>query len=161
MSTRRARPRPLTGHSTRTGERGFTLIEIIIVLSIIGLLVGLGLPTYKSATVKAREAVLKENLFILRKLIDQYAQDKGKYPASLQTLVQDSYIRAIPVDPTTHLGDDVGRGPRAPLPRGPHDGGDPRRHRREIRIGRQVAHRWLALQHLVTGPGGGATSSSS
>jgi general secretion pathway protein G len=93
----------LTGHSTRTGERGFTLIEIIIVLSIIGLLVGLGLPTYKSATVKAREAVLKENLFILRKLIDQYAQDKGKYPASLQALVQDSYIRAIPVDPTTHL----------------------------------------------------------
>lgn len=90
------------GRSTRTGERGFTLIEIIIVLSIIGLLVGLGLPTYKSATVKAKEAVLKENLFILRKLIDQYAQDKGKYPASLQTLVQDSYIRVIPVDPMTN-----------------------------------------------------------
>jgi len=103
MSTRRVRPWPSTGPSTRTGERGFTLIEIIIVLSIIGLLVGLGLPTYKSATVKAREAVLHENLFILRKLIDQYAQDKGKYPASLQALVQDSYIRAIPVDPMTHL----------------------------------------------------------
>ena len=103
MSTRRVRPWPSTGPSTRTGERGFTLIEIIIVLSIIGLLVGLGLPTYKSATVKAREAVLHENLFILRKLIDQYAQDKGKYPASLQALVQDSYIRAIPVDPMTRL----------------------------------------------------------
>jgi general secretion pathway protein G len=101
MSTRRVRPRPSTGHSTRTGEPGFTLIEIIIVLGIIGLLVGLGLPNYKSATVKAKEAVLKENLFILRKLIDQYAQDKGKYPASLQALVQDSYIRAIPVDPMT------------------------------------------------------------
>jgi general secretion pathway protein G len=103
MSIRRVRPWPSTGPSTRTGDRGFTLIEIIIVLGIIGLLVGVGLPTYKSATVKAREAVLKENLYILRKLIDQYAQDKGKYPASLQTLVQDSYIRAIPVDPMTRL----------------------------------------------------------
>lgn len=101
MSTRRARPWPSTGPATRIGERGFTLIELIIVLSIIGLLVGLGLPTYKSATVKAREAVLKENLFILRKLLDQYAQDKGKYPASLQALVQDSYLRTIPIDPMT------------------------------------------------------------
>ncbi len=84
------------------GERdGFTLIEIIIVLGIIGLLVGLALPQYKSATVKAREAVLRENLFILRKLIDQYQLDKGKYPVSLQALVQDGYIRMIPVDPMT------------------------------------------------------------
>lgn len=103
MSTQKARPWPLTAPSTRIGEPGFTLIELIIVLSIIGLLVGLALPNYKAATVKAREAVLKENLFILRKLIDQYAQDKGKYPASLQALVQDSYIRSIPVDPMTHL----------------------------------------------------------
>jgi len=103
MSTPRARPWPSTGPATGIGERGFTLIEIIIVLSIIGLLVGLGLPTYKSATVKARETVLKENLFILRKLIDQYAQDKGKCPASLQALVEDSYLRAIPVDPMTRL----------------------------------------------------------
>jgi general secretion pathway protein G len=85
----------------RTGKPGFTLIELIIVLSIIGLLVGLGLPQYQSAMAKARETVLKENLFILRRLIDQYAQDKGKYPASLQALVQDSYLRAIPVDPIT------------------------------------------------------------
>ena len=103
MSTRKAPLWLSTAPAIRTGRRGFTLIELIIVLSIIGLLVGLGLPTYKSATVKARETDLKENLFILRKLIDQYAQDKGKYPASLQTLVQDSYIRAIPVDPVTHL----------------------------------------------------------
>jgi general secretion pathway protein G len=101
MSIRRVRTPRSTGRSTRTGERGFTLIEIIIVLAIIGLLVGVGLPTYRSATVKAREAVLKENLFILRRLIDQYAQDKGKYPAMLQTLVEDSYIRSIPIDPMT------------------------------------------------------------
>ncbi len=101
MSIRKVRLWPSTARVTGIGDRGFTLIELIIVLSIIGLLVGLGLPTYKSATVKAREAVLKENLFILRKLIDQYAQDKGKYPASLQALVQDSYLRAVPVDPMT------------------------------------------------------------
>jgi general secretion pathway protein G len=82
-------------------KNGFTLIELIIVLSIIGLLVGLALPTYKSARVKAEEAVLKENHFVLRKLIDQDAQDKGKYPASLQALVQDSFLRALPVDPMT------------------------------------------------------------
>jgi general secretion pathway protein G len=103
MFTPRARPWPSTEHATRIGERGFTLIELIIVLSIIGLLVGLGLPQYKSANIKARETVLKENLYILRRLIDQYAQDKGKYPASLQALVQDSYLRAIPVDPVTRL----------------------------------------------------------
>ena len=105
MSIRRARTRPSMAPNTRTGERGFTLIEIIIVLGIIGLLIGVALPTYKSATVKAREAVLKENLYILRKLIDQYAQDKGKYPASLQALVQDSYLRTIPIDPMTHQAD--------------------------------------------------------
>lgn len=81
--------------------KGFTLIEIIIVFSLIGILVGMGLPQYQSAAKRAREAVLKEDLFQMRKLIDQYCQDKAKYPASLQTLVDEKYLRAIPVDPIT------------------------------------------------------------
>lgn len=85
----------------RSSKKGFTLIEIIIVLTLIGILVGLGLPQYKTAAKRAREAVLKEDLFILRKLIDQYFMDKGKYPASLQALVEDGYLRKIPVDPMT------------------------------------------------------------
>ncbi|HVP90236.1 MAG TPA: prepilin-type N-terminal cleavage/methylation domain-containing protein [Terriglobales bacterium] len=82
---------------------GFTLIEMVIVFALIGILVGLGLPQYKYSLVKAREAVLRENLFQFRKQIDLYYQDKGKYPASLQALVQDGYLRTMPVDPMTKL----------------------------------------------------------
>lgn len=80
---------------------GFTLIEMVIVFALIGILVGLGLPQYKYSLVKARETVLRENLTVFRKLIDQYYQDKGKYPASLQALVQDGYLRTMPMDPMT------------------------------------------------------------
>ena len=91
--------------SNRTSPRarGFTLIEMVIVFALIGILVGLGLPQYKYSLVKAREAVLRENLFQIRKQIDLYFQDKGKYPASLQALVQDGYLRTMPVDPITKL----------------------------------------------------------
>jgi len=82
-------------------KNGFTLIELIIVFALIGILVGLGLPQYKYATKRAREAVLRENLFQMRKLIDQYFVDKGKYPASLQTLIDETYMRGIPIDPMT------------------------------------------------------------
>ena len=87
----------------RRGESGFTLIEIIIVVTIIGILVGLALPEYKNAVRKAKEAALKEDLFQFRKLIDQYFSDKGKYPASLQALVDEGYLRKIPADPITTL----------------------------------------------------------
>jgi len=82
-------------------ENGFTLIELIIVLTIIGILVGLGLPNYKNSVIRAREAVLKEDLFQMRKLINQYYTDKMKYPESLQTLVDENYMRSIPKDPIT------------------------------------------------------------
>jgi general secretion pathway protein G len=74
---------------------------MVVVFALIGILVGLGLPQYKYSLVKARESVLREDLFQFRKLIDQYYQDKGKYPASLDSLVQDGYLRSIPVDPIT------------------------------------------------------------
>jgi len=73
-------------------EKGFTLIELIIVITLIGILVGLGLPQFKNATKRTREAVLKENLFTLRKLINQYLVDKGNYPQTLQTLVDEEYL---------------------------------------------------------------------
>ena len=112
MSIPRAMPLRSTERNIKNGEimrsparrhrRGFTLIEIIIVFTLIGILVGLGLPQYKTSLKRGREAVLKEDLFILRKLIEQYLTDKGKYPASLQTLVEEAYLRKIPVDPMTN-----------------------------------------------------------
>ena len=81
--------------------RGFTLIEILIVFALVGLLVGLGLPQYKYATKRAREATLKADLYEMRMLINQYYTDKGKYPLSLQTLVDEAYLYRIPIDPFT------------------------------------------------------------
>ncbi len=82
-------------------KKGFTLIEMLIVFVLIGILVGLGIPHYKYSTWRAREAVLKEDLFNLRMLINQYYTDKGKYPATLHTLVEEEYMRTIPIDPMT------------------------------------------------------------
>ena len=84
---------------------GFTLIELIIVFTLIGILVGLALPQYQTGTRRAREAVLKENLYVLRTLINQYYTDKMKYPASLQTLVDEGYLRKIPIDPITNAAE--------------------------------------------------------
>jgi len=90
---------------TNRPKKGFTLIEIIIVLTLIGILLGLAIPQYKYSLKKAREAVLKENLFVFRKLIGQYYTDKNKYPASLQALVDDAYLSKIPIDPMTKKAD--------------------------------------------------------
>ncbi len=80
---------------------GFTLIEILVVFTLIGILVALGIPNYSNSIKRGREAVLREDLFLLRKLLDQYKQDKGKYPPSLETLVEEKYLRAVPPDPIT------------------------------------------------------------
>jgi general secretion pathway protein G len=78
---------------------------MIAVVAIIGILVGIALPNYKAAILQSKEAVLKEDLFRFRDVIDQYYADKGKYPASLDTLVDEGYLRKIPPDPITGASD--------------------------------------------------------
>jgi len=80
-------------------SKGFTLLELIVVITIMGILVSIALPNYRNSVVSAREAVLRENLYRLRDLIDQYQSDKGKYPETLEALVADGYLRKIPPDP--------------------------------------------------------------
>lgn len=86
-------------------EKGFTLIELMVVVAILGILVTLAEPSYHMATTKAKEAALKKDLYILRDVIDQYHADQGQYPPSLSDLVQKGYLRSIPVDPFTRSAD--------------------------------------------------------
>ncbi len=86
----------------KSGEAGFTLIELMIVMLIIGVLMTIAVPNYVAAVKAAKESVLKEDLHIMRAAIDSYTMDKQKAPQSLQDLVEAGYLRAIPVDPMTH-----------------------------------------------------------
>jgi general secretion pathway protein G len=83
-------------------QSGFTLIELMIVMAIIGILAVVAIPSYLGAVRQAREAVLKEDLQTMRNAIDSYTADKQKAPQSLDDLVQNGYLRAIPEDPMTH-----------------------------------------------------------
>jgi len=84
---------------------GFTLIEVLIVVTLIVVLAGIGLATYTTSITRSKEAVLHEDLFRMRDAIDQYYADKGHYPADLSALVSDGYMRSLPKDPITQAVD--------------------------------------------------------
>ena len=85
--------------------RGFTLIEILIVITLLVVLATVGMPTYQNSARRAREATLKEDLFRMRDAIDQYYADKTKYPQALADLVSEGYLREVPKDPITDSRD--------------------------------------------------------
>jgi general secretion pathway protein G len=86
-------------------RRGFTLIELMIVMAIIAILMSIAVPIYNRSITRARESVLKNNLFTMRTVIDEYTYDKQKAPQTLQDLVSEGYLRQIPIDPTTGTSD--------------------------------------------------------
>ena len=83
-------------------RRGFTLVELMIVMAIIVILIGVAIPYYQKSVIRAKESVLRNNLFTIRTVIDEYSYDKQKAPQSLQDLVTDGYIRDLPRDPITN-----------------------------------------------------------
>lgn len=94
--------------STRLGRRrtrrwafGYTLIELIVVMAIISILISVAVPLYQKSVIRTKESVLKNNLFTLRNVIDEYTVDKKKAPQSLTDLVNEGYLRAVPIDPIT------------------------------------------------------------
>jgi general secretion pathway protein G len=91
--------------NSRRSQSGFTLIELMIVIAIIGILLTLAIPSFVGAIKHAREAALKEDLQTMRTAIDTYTMDKQKGPQSLDDLVQDGYLRTIPEDPITRSRD--------------------------------------------------------
>src|SRR5215208_2372951 len=98
---------------------GFTLIELLIVIALISVLATMGLVQYRNSLQSAREAVLRTDLFRMRDAIDQYYADKAKYPASLDTLVSDGYLRKVPEDPITKTVDTWQTVPAEPDPGNP------------------------------------------
>ena len=109
----------LTLQRRRNGASGFTLIELLVVTALVVVLASLALVGYQNSLVRAREAVLKEDLFRLRDAIDQYYADKNKWPQTLQDLVTDGYVRKVPEDPITNSADSWQTVPAEPDPGNP------------------------------------------
>jgi general secretion pathway protein G len=86
-------------------SKGFTLIELLIVLAIVGTLLTIAVPSYFASLDNAKETSLRQSLSVMRTAIDHYKGDLGKYPESLQTLVETKYLRSIPADPITGAAD--------------------------------------------------------
>ena len=89
----------------RPARLGFTLIELMIVMAVIAILIAIAVPVYNRAITRAKESVLRNNLFTMRTVIDEYTYDKQKAPQNLQDLVSEGYLRTIPVDPMTGSAD--------------------------------------------------------
>lgn len=86
----------------RRRRRGFTFVEMMVVITIIVILISMAIPIYQKSIIRSREAVLKNNLFTLRTVIDNYTYDKEKAPQSLSDLVSDGYLKKVPIDPITN-----------------------------------------------------------
>jgi general secretion pathway protein G len=89
------------GARRRRALCGFTLIELMIVMTVITVIISLAVPMYRKAIVRAKESVLRNNLFTMRTLIDEYTFDKQKAPQALEDLVREGYLRQVPLDPIT------------------------------------------------------------